>query len=211
MQLHNLTQQEMKKLDLLNSEGGIIVAEWRGHEIYVVHRTYRHEIRVTPLELEYMVRGELLLKIPVHTPVDIPYELDIDLTSYPKDMQCTWEGLQRFLAQRAPKPLVYVASPYTHPDSEVVSERYRKVSQITAKLVAEGMTAVSPITYGHHLLEFYTMPSDWGFWMDFCIALLSKCDKLLVVKIPGWEESRGVQAEIRYAQDHGIQIEYMEA
>ncbi len=201
----------MKKIDLLNSEGGIIVAEWRDREIYVIHKTYRHETRVTPLELEYMVRGELLFKVPIPTPVDIPYELEINLTSYPADMRCTWEGLRRFLAQHAPKPLVYVASPYTHSDPNVVSERYEQVSRLTAKLVAEGMAAISPITYGHHLLEFYTMPSDWGFWMDFCIALLSKCDRLLVVKMPGWEESRGVQAEIRYAQDHGIPIEYMEA
>jgi hypothetical protein len=55
------------------------------------------------------------------------------------------------------------------------------------------------------------MPTDWEFWMDFCIALLSKCDRMVVAKIPGWEESKGVQAEIRYAQDHGIPVEYIKA
>jgi hypothetical protein len=201
----------MKTLDLLNSEGPIITAEWRGYEIYVVHRVHGFSKRVTRTELESMVKGLLTLKIPIISPVDGMYDLEIGLTSFPRDMQCTWEGLQRFIEQRAPKALVYVASPYTHPDPEVVQARYEQVSRLTARLVAEGEAAVSPITYGHHLLDFHTMPTDWEFWMDFCIALLSKCDRMLVAKIPGWEESRGVQAEIRYAQDHGIPVEYIEA
>jgi hypothetical protein len=201
----------MKKLDLLNSEGAIIIAEWRGYEIYIVHKTHRHANRVTSLELEAIVKGELTFKIPIISPVDGMYDLEIDLTSFPKDMQCTWEGLQRFIGQRAPKPLVYVASPYTHADPEVVQSRYEHVGRLTAKLVAGGEAAVSPITYGHHLLDFHAMPTDWEFWMDFCIALLSKCDRMVVAKIPGWEESKGVQAEIRYAQDHGIPVEYIKA
>ena len=201
----------MKALDLLNSEGPIIIAEWRGYAIYVVHKVHRYERRVTLREIESLVKGELAFKIPIVSPVDGMYDLEIDLTSFPKDMQCTWEGLQRFISQRAPKPLVYVASPYTHTDPKVVQSRYEQVSRLTARLVADGEAPVSPITYGHHLLDFYDMPTDWGFWMDFCIALLSKCDRVVVAMIPGWEESKGVQAELRYAQDHYIPIEHVDA
>lgn len=108
------------------------------------------------------------------------------------------------------KPLVYVASPYTHIDPAEVERRYREISRVCAKLVASGVMAISPVTYGHTLLEHYTMPGDWDFWMNFCISLLSKCDKLMVVKMPGWETSRGVTAEIKFAQENGIEVEFIE-
>ena len=49
----------MKALDLLNSEGPIIIAEWRGYAIYVVHKVHRYERRVTLREIESLVKGEL--------------------------------------------------------------------------------------------------------------------------------------------------------
>jgi hypothetical protein len=46
--------------------------------------------------------------------------------------------------------------------------------------------------------------------MDFCIVLLTKCDKLLVCNtISGWENSKGVAAEIEFAKQNGIKVEYL--
>ncbi len=106
--------------------------------------------------------------------------------------------------------VIYLASPYTHQDQSVVEENFRKISRVAAKLVSEGHVAISPITYGHTLLDFKKMPSDWQFWQNFCSQILYKCDKLLVVKMEGWEKSRGVKDEMSIARDHGIPIEYME-
>jgi hypothetical protein len=81
--------------------------------------------------------------------------------------------------------VIYLASPYTHPDQSVVEGNFRKISRVAAKLVLEGHVAISPITYGHTLLDFHKMPSDWQFWQNFCAQILYKCDKLLVVKMEG--------------------------
>lgn len=108
------------------------------------------------------------------------------------------------------KPLIYLASPYSHPDDSVREENFRKVSQIAADLTAEGYIVLSPITYGHTLLQFKEMPSDWSFWASFCFSLLVKADKLLVCdNLEGWDKSRGVDEEMSFARDHGIKIEFL--
>ena len=106
--------------------------------------------------------------------------------------------------------LVYIASPYSHPDEYVREENFKRVSRYAALLVSEGHIAVSPITYGHTLLVFHDMPSDYAFWQKFCLTLLAKCDKLIVYKLPGWEKSKGVADEIEFAHENSIIIEYVE-
>jgi hypothetical protein len=103
--------------------------------------------------------------------------------------------------------LIYLASPYSNGNKET---NFKIISNISADLTKEGYTTISPITYGHTLLQFKEMPDDWGFWLNFCLTLLTKCDRLVVCKMNGWEESIGVEAEISYARDHGIPIEYYE-
>jgi dCTP diphosphatase len=40
--------------------------------------------------------------------------------------------------------------------------------------------------------------------------MLSKCDRVIVLKLPGWENSKGVAAEIARAEELGLPIEWME-
>jgi hypothetical protein len=106
--------------------------------------------------------------------------------------------------------LIFISSPYTHGDREVVIENFLKVTRLAAKLCSEGHVAVSPITYGHTLLDYVEMPSDWEFWKNFCLTLLNKCDELIVYKMDGWDKSRGVEEEIMMAESKGIKITYLE-
>lgn len=106
--------------------------------------------------------------------------------------------------------LIYVASPYSHPVDDVRIENYKIVSNYTAKIVSDGNVAFSPITYGHHLVDFKDMPTDWDFWKNFCLTFLSKCDEMVVLKMPGWEESRGVKEEIEFCKKNKIKINYVE-
>jgi hypothetical protein len=105
--------------------------------------------------------------------------------------------------------MIYLASPYSHENDAVRIQNYSIVSAKAAELVSQGLVVVSPITYGHTLLGFQDMPSDWQFWKNFCISILDKCDKMLVYQMPGWLESRGVQEEIGHAQFNNIPIEFI--
>lgn len=106
--------------------------------------------------------------------------------------------------------LIYLASPYTNSDKGVVEQNYKLVSEISANLVSEGYVVFSPISYGHNLLQFKDMPSNWEFWFNFCVTFLLKCDKVFVCTMPGWENSLGVKEEIEIASKFGIPVEFLE-
>ena len=107
------------------------------------------------------------------------------------------------------KKLIYIASPYTHSDPNVVEENYRLVAEFTAECTAKGYIVLSPIAYGHNLAKHAEMRTDWEFWRNFCFTFLSKCHELWVFKIPGWNKSSGVAEEIEFAIERGIPVKYI--
>lgn len=106
------------------------------------------------------------------------------------------------------RKIIFISSPYSNPDDNIREENFAMVSQYVAELNSKGKTAFSPITYGHTLLNFREMPTDWEFWKEFCVTFLEKCEKMIVYKLPGWEESRGVKEEIEIAKELGVKITY---
>lgn len=106
--------------------------------------------------------------------------------------------------------VIYIASPYSNPDPNVIEENYRKVAELSAELCSQGMVVLSPIVYGHTLLSFKEMPNDWAFWTNFCLSLLSKCDELWVYKMEGWDKSTGVKGEIEFATNNFIPVKYID-
>ena len=106
--------------------------------------------------------------------------------------------------------IIYIASPYSHSNPEVIEENYKKVADLSAHLCSQGIVALSPIVYGHNLLSFKEMPNDWIFWSNFCISLLKKSDELWVYKMDGWNYSRGVAEEIEYAIKNNIHVKYLD-
>lgn len=112
------------------------------------------------------------------------------------------------------KKFIYLASPYSDPDPKVVEDRVRRVSRITAQLIQQGHLVFSPIVYSHPLKDLIDFdPFNFGWvsqWMDFDTAMLADADELWILKIPGWESSRGCDLEMTYALDHGIPIHFVD-
>jgi len=106
--------------------------------------------------------------------------------------------------------LIYVASPYNHPDDDYRYLNYLRVSKYVAKLIAEGNVAISPIAYGHPLLSLQEMPHDFDFWSNFCLTILKKCDEMHILVLDGWDRSRGVLTEMEFAEKNFIPITYVE-
>ena len=106
--------------------------------------------------------------------------------------------------------MIYIASPYTHEVPAIVEARFQQVTKYAAGLVKQGKTAISPITYGHTLLGFEDMPTDWLFWRSFCLQILLRCTEVHVLMLPGWDESRGIAAELEIAMLASIPIVYID-
>jgi len=104
--------------------------------------------------------------------------------------------------------MIYVASPYNGDSKELTFINYHNVATFCAELIATGEVAISPVAYGHNLLTLAEIPSDWEFWKKFCTDILSRCEKMIVLTLDGWEKSSGVTAEIQIAKKLGIPIIY---
>ena len=106
--------------------------------------------------------------------------------------------------------LVYLASPYSHPDPAIKEQRYRDVLKVLADLTKAGIVAYSPIIHNHPIARDHNLAGDWDFWNRIDRVFLSRCSKMIVVQLEGWDVSIGIRDEIAMAQEFGIPIQYME-
>lgn len=105
--------------------------------------------------------------------------------------------------------IAYFASPYSHPDPKIKQQRHAIVNRMMFNLMRKGILAYSPLT--HNIpIDQHGIHGNWTDWKHFDLEMLSRCDRLIVLKLPGWEESAGVAGEIAHAKELGIPIEWMD-
>ena len=104
----------------------------------------------------------------------------------------------------------YLASPYSHPDPEIRERRFKEICKIASVLIMGGNVLFCPISMSHPIQEYGHTKSTWEFWEAIDTKFLELSDELLVITMDGWEESIGVQAEIKIARDLGLPIRYLD-
>jgi len=105
--------------------------------------------------------------------------------------------------------VIYLASPYTHPDCDVRQRRFEAACRAAAQWIRQGKTLFSPIAHGHPICR-YGLPLDWRFWQRHARRYLELCDEVVVLTLDGWQQSVGVQAEIAIARELGKPVTFMD-
>ena len=101
--------------------------------------------------------------------------------------------------------LIYLACPYSDPSEEVRLQRVVEADRVAGMLVGHGYAVFSPISYSHRLVK--SVPASFGDgWYEFDLEFLRRSDLVLVLQLPGWEQSRGVALERDEANKWGIPI-----
>lgn len=101
----------------------------------------------------------------------------------------------------------YLASPYSHPDPLIMKTRFLLAEQALAKLLLQRIWTYSPIVHHHEVALKYNLSRDWEtFWKPLDFDMLRRCNRLLILAIPGWRESQGVTTEIKFAREASIPI-----
>lgn len=94
-------------------------------------------------------------------------------------------------------PRVYIASAYTADDPAYAVTR----QQVVADLLQDaGMHPVIPLLC-HYRHEHH--PREWEEWMAYCLGELATCNAVLRI---GGLPSKGADAEVEWAKDHGIPV-----
>jgi hypothetical protein len=105
---------------------------------------------------------------------------------------------------------IYLATPYTHKDHRIMVARFQMVNKVAAKLMADGKYIFSPISHTHPIAEAGELPRGWEYWAGYDRRMLQTCTKIIVLRLPGWDVSKGVQAEIKIGQEMNIPVEFID-
>ncbi len=105
--------------------------------------------------------------------------------------------------------MIYLASPYSHPDPVIVKTRFLLVEQVTAMLIGNGYYVWSPIVHCHEMATKYSMPTDAEFWRAYNFDFIRRADAVYVLDIEGWMESKGVMMEIKMAHAALIPVAFV--
>ncbi len=101
------------------------------------------------------------------------------------------------------KPIMYLASPYTHLDKEIQHMRYLAVRDTVAHLMREGILVFSPIVHCHPMAVSCGLKGDINFWRDYDFAMIEALPRFGVLTLPGWEKSEGIVEEQSHATSLG--------
>jgi len=105
--------------------------------------------------------------------------------------------------------MIYLASPYSHPECNVRIQRFVDVCRYAATLMAGGELVYSPIAHTHPIADVGELPTDWTYWEKLDTWFIERCDKVVVLMLNGWHESKGIKAEIEIAERLGKPIVYV--
>jgi hypothetical protein len=107
------------------------------------------------------------------------------------------------------KAVHYLSTPYTD-YCQGREAAFIHAAEAAATMLKRGAMVYSPIAHSHPIAEHGRLDAvDHDLWLTLDLAMLDRCDSLLVVQMPGWAESRGVAAEIAHAEKTGKPISYL--
>ena len=101
---------------------------------------------------------------------------------------------------------VYLGSPYTDKSKLVQHNRYLQVSRVVADMLCHGVHVYSPIVHCHELAKRFRLPGDFQFWQDYNYAMLERSSAFHLLELTGWNDSKGLKAEIKFALEKAIPI-----
>lgn len=104
--------------------------------------------------------------------------------------------------------IVYVAAPYSNVKDK--NHLMLTIANASGQYMKNnpGEYTITGLVHHYACQLHEDLGTDWEFWKNFCVDFLRRCDKLLVIMYPKWNESRGVAEEIRLAKELNIPVVY---
>ena len=104
---------------------------------------------------------------------------------------------------------IYLACPYTHKNPDVKNQRAKVSNSITAHLFDLNVITYSPISFWHHLAISHDLHGNFTNFREMDLYFISVSRGIIVICLEGWEESESVTEELKFADQLGLPIGYM--
>lgn len=110
------------------------------------------------------------------------------------------------------KPLIYLASPYTHNNKGIEFRREHEITYIAALLTKEYQYPMFlPITQSANMKRSLPeLGSTFKYWASIDLSAIRHCSEVWVVTMNGWDTSVGVKAEIEFAHTNNKMVYYID-
>ena len=97
--------------------------------------------------------------------------------------------------------MIYLASPYSHPDPVVRRGRAALAAKAASVLTEHTSHAMvySPIVHGHAMNEHRALPLGWEFWRPRCRAAVELSTEVALLFLDRWWDSVGMATEYQWA------------
>jgi len=86
--------------------------------------------------------------------------------------------------------LIYIASPYSHPDANVRQGRFEAACRAAAAMIREGHATFCPVAHSHPIALHGNLPGDFDYWEPIDREFLAQCDRVVVLALPRSPASR---------------------
>jgi Domain of unknown function (DUF1937) len=115
--------------------------------------------------------------------------------------------------------IAYIAGPYSNDapanrsrnaSAEKRIARFNAVTELARCMIENGELIYSPLTMTHPIDIRMKHDPGSAFWVTFDEAFMVHCDRIIVLKLPGWDESSGVNREIKFFSEMGIEAQYVD-
>jgi len=100
--------------------------------------------------------------------------------------------------------MIYIASPYSDPDLQIMQARFIAARAYAARLTTLQITCYSPIVHFHPMAAYHNLPTGFDFWRPINEEMLSLAKSLHILCLTGWDKSVGVSAELEWWKRHRI-------
>ncbi|WP_148873968.1 DUF1937 family protein [Serratia marcescens] len=101
---------------------------------------------------------------------------------------------------------IFLACPYSHADAKVVHQRFIACNDVAAAIVRAGSAVFSQVSMSHPInlcLQDLDKTAIGTLWAPIDALFMAAMDELIVVDLPGWQESGGIKREMDYFMARG--------
>ena len=127
-----------------------------------------------------------------------------------EQQQDHWKLIAESLSEESgytpPNELVYLACPYSG-SPELMKARVEACRKRTHDMTRRGIAVFSPLLYTDGQAAEGVEPPQG--WYVFDLVFLSRCDRMEVLKLPGWRESQGVTLELATAYAMKMPVKFI--
>ena len=104
--------------------------------------------------------------------------------------------------------MIFLSHPYRHDDPNVVEGRIEVARHVMCHFLNQSVWAESWMVNTHEAIQKGLLEDAYVYWEDMIEIQIQKASKIVILCLPGWIASSGVQGEIATARKHDVLLQY---